>query len=113
MWCPRSAGLRSTAESIRKKTSTEEKANLLGALEQCKQDGIPLEWEVLQEGQSASCRPDEALGVALTRRCASGQRRFAALRNVPWAPGDPLLCEPWDTRIRLWSWTAFGRPWAK
>jgi succinyl-diaminopimelate desuccinylase len=36
-------------------------------LERCRQDGIPLEWEVLQEGQSAACRADEALGIALGR----------------------------------------------
>jgi succinyl-diaminopimelate desuccinylase len=45
----------------------EETANLLAVLEQCKRDGIPLEWDVLQEGRSAECREDEALGQALSR----------------------------------------------
>jgi acetylornithine deacetylase/succinyl-diaminopimelate desuccinylase family protein len=44
----------------------EEKANLLAVLEQCKRDGIPLEWDILQEGRSAECQEDEALGQALS-----------------------------------------------
>jgi acetylornithine deacetylase/succinyl-diaminopimelate desuccinylase family protein len=44
----------------------EEKAKLLDLLEQCKRDGIPLEWDILQEGRSAECREDEALGQALS-----------------------------------------------
>src|SRR5438445_207236 len=39
-----------------------EKARLLAILESCKRDGIPLEWEILQEGSSASCDEDAALG---------------------------------------------------
>jgi succinyl-diaminopimelate desuccinylase len=45
----------------------EEKAKLLSALEECKQVGIPLEWEVLQEGRSAGCGAGEPLGDALSR----------------------------------------------
>jgi succinyl-diaminopimelate desuccinylase len=45
----------------------EEKAKLLDVLEQCKRDGIPLEWDVLQEGRSAKSRENEALGQALSR----------------------------------------------
>ena len=45
----------------------EEKARLLGVLEECKQSGIPLEWDVLQEGRSATCREDEVLGESLSR----------------------------------------------
>lgn len=44
----------------------EEKARLLAVLEQCRQDGIPLEWEILQEGRSTACDEDEALGKALS-----------------------------------------------
>ena len=44
-----------------------EKAKLLGLLERCKSGGIPLEWEILQEGNSASCGEDESLGKALSR----------------------------------------------
>jgi acetylornithine deacetylase/succinyl-diaminopimelate desuccinylase-like protein len=45
----------------------EEKARLLGVLEECKQSGIPLEWDVLQEGRPAACREGEALGESLSR----------------------------------------------
>jgi acetylornithine deacetylase/succinyl-diaminopimelate desuccinylase-like protein len=45
----------------------EEKARLLDVLEKCKREGIPLEWEILQEGASASCEEDTALGKALAR----------------------------------------------
>jgi succinyl-diaminopimelate desuccinylase len=45
----------------------EEKAKLLGVLERCKSEGIPLAWEILQEGRSAACREDEPLGEALAR----------------------------------------------
>jgi acetylornithine deacetylase/succinyl-diaminopimelate desuccinylase-like protein len=44
-----------------------EKAKLLGVLESCKSAGIPLQWEILQEGGSAACREDETLGKALAR----------------------------------------------
>jgi succinyl-diaminopimelate desuccinylase len=42
-----------------------EKAKLIGALEECKRHGIPLQWEIFQEGQSAACGEDEKLGRAL------------------------------------------------
>jgi succinyl-diaminopimelate desuccinylase len=42
-----------------------EKARLLGVLEDCKRQGIPLECEILQEGRSAACGEDEKLGRAL------------------------------------------------
>jgi succinyl-diaminopimelate desuccinylase len=45
----------------------EEKARLLGVLEQCKREGIPLEWDILQEGRSAECGEDEALGAVLAQ----------------------------------------------
>src|SRR6266850_960879 len=44
-----------------------EKAKLLDVLESCKREGIPLEWEILQEGSSAACDEDAALGQALAR----------------------------------------------
>jgi succinyl-diaminopimelate desuccinylase len=44
-----------------------EKAKLLEILEGCKRDGIPLEWEILQEGSSAACDEEAALGQALSR----------------------------------------------
>jgi len=45
----------------------QEKASLLGVLEECKRAGIPLEWEVLQEGHSAACEENETVGEALAR----------------------------------------------
>ena len=45
----------------------EEKARLLGALEECREMGVPLEWEVLQQGGSATSGEGEALGKALSR----------------------------------------------
>jgi succinyl-diaminopimelate desuccinylase len=46
---------------------TAEKSKLFGVLKRCRGAGIPLEWEVLQEGGSAACREDELLGRALAR----------------------------------------------
>jgi succinyl-diaminopimelate desuccinylase len=84
----------------------EEKARLLDVLEQCKQDRIPLEWEILQEGRSAACREDEALGEALCRsvRDVTGEApcfemcpglletRFYAAEGLPaYAYGPGLL----------------------
>jgi succinyl-diaminopimelate desuccinylase len=43
-----------------------EKGRLLDVLERCKQDGIRLEWDILQEGDSASCNERGALGAALS-----------------------------------------------
>jgi succinyl-diaminopimelate desuccinylase len=43
-----------------------EKGKLLGVLQGCRNDGIPLEWEILQEASSASCNQEEVLGRALS-----------------------------------------------
>jgi acetylornithine deacetylase/succinyl-diaminopimelate desuccinylase family protein len=45
----------------------DEKARLIEVLEECKHDGIPLEWEVLQEAGSAACDENETLGAAISR----------------------------------------------
>ena len=45
----------------------EEKRKLIATLQSCKRDGIPLEWEILQEGQSSSCGEEELLAQALAR----------------------------------------------
>lgn len=83
-----------------------EKARLLAVLESCKHDGIPLEWEILQEGASASCSEDERLAQALARniQTITGEAprfemcpglleiRFYAARNIPaYAYGPGLL----------------------
>jgi len=84
----------------------EEKAKLIAVLERCKREGIPLEWEILQEGQSSACREQEPLGEALARsvRAVSGEAprfemcpglleiRFYAAQGVPaYAYGPGLL----------------------
>jgi len=53
----------------------EEKARLIAVLERCKGEGIPLEWEVLQEAHSSGCRRDDALGESLARsiRAVTGE----------------------------------------
>ena len=45
----------------------EEKARLIGVLEECQRHGIPLDWEILQEGNSASNDKGEAAGRALAQ----------------------------------------------
>jgi len=45
----------------------EEKARLINALKECQRRGIPLEWEILQEGNSASTDEEEASGRALAQ----------------------------------------------
>jgi len=45
----------------------EEKTRLAAVLEQCRRDGIPLDWQTLQEGESAASREDDALAQALAR----------------------------------------------
>jgi len=55
--------------------SREEGSKLIAVLESCKREGIPLEWETLQEGRSSACREDDALGKALARsaRAVTGE----------------------------------------
>jgi acetylornithine deacetylase/succinyl-diaminopimelate desuccinylase-like protein len=44
-----------------------EKNKLLNVLNSCKKDGIPLEWEIFQEGTAACCDKDGPLGEALSK----------------------------------------------
>jgi len=84
----------------------EEKAKLIAVLERCKREGIPLEWAILQEGQSSACREEAPLGEALARsvRAVAGEAprfemcpglleiRFYAAQGVPaYAYGPGLL----------------------
>src|SRR5258708_5369632 len=84
----------------------EEKGRLIGVLEGCRREGIPLAWKILQEGQSSACGEEERLGVALTRivRAVTGKAprfemcpglleiRFYAAQGVPaYAYGPGLL----------------------
>jgi len=61
----------------------EEKAKLLGALEECREMGIPLEWEVLQEGSSAASGEGEALGRALSRSVQAVTGEAACFEMCP------------------------------
>jgi acetylornithine deacetylase/succinyl-diaminopimelate desuccinylase-like protein len=84
----------------------EEKAALIDVLKECQRQGIPLEWELLQEGDSASCREGESTGEALAQAIheVTGEparfelcpglleTRFYAARGVPaYAYGPGLL----------------------
>jgi succinyl-diaminopimelate desuccinylase len=42
-----------------------EKQRLIGVLEQCRSDGVRLEWEIFQEGCASFCSAEEKLGRAL------------------------------------------------
>jgi acetylornithine deacetylase/succinyl-diaminopimelate desuccinylase family protein len=83
-----------------------EKARLLEVLESCRREGIPLEWEILQEGASSACGEVEPLGKALARsvQAVTGEAprfemcpglleiRFYAAQGVPaYAYGPGLL----------------------
>src|SRR6266436_3221111 len=84
----------------------EEKSRLIEVLESCRREGIPLEWEVFQEGRSSACREEERLGITLARsvRAVTGEAprfemcpgllelRFYAAQGVPaYAYGPGLL----------------------
>ena len=60
----------------------EEKARLIDVMKECQRQGIPLEWEILQEGDSASTNKDEATGRAL------GQ----AIQEITGKPANFELC---------------------
>jgi succinyl-diaminopimelate desuccinylase len=85
---------------------SEEKAKLMGVLEECQRQGIPLDWEILQEGHSAAFSKDEPVGQALAQaiheitgspahfEMCPGllETRFYAARGVPsYAYGPGLL----------------------
>jgi len=83
-----------------------EKARLIGVFEQCQRDGIPLGWEIFQEGRSGACSGDRELGQALARNVTAVtgdaprfemcpgllETRFYAARGMPaYAYGPGLL----------------------
>jgi succinyl-diaminopimelate desuccinylase len=85
---------------------SEEKARLIGVLEECQRQGIPLDWVILQEGHSAASSENEPVGQALAQaiREITGspvhfelcpgllETRFYAARSVPsYAYGPGLL----------------------
>ncbi len=84
----------------------EERARLIDVLKECQLQGIPLEWEILQESDAASCHEDEAVGLQLAQAIheVTGspacfelcpgllETRFYAARGVPsFAYGPGLL----------------------
>jgi len=84
----------------------EEKERLIKVLEQCRRDGIRLEWEVLQEGRAAASAAEEKLGRALAQsaKAVTGEAaqfemcpglleiRFYAAMGIPaYAYGPGLL----------------------
>jgi succinyl-diaminopimelate desuccinylase len=83
-----------------------EKASLFGVLESCRRDGIPLEWEILQEGSSAFCSENDVMAQALSRSVTTIngeaprfemcpgllETRFYAAQGIPaYAYGPGLL----------------------
>ena len=59
-----------------------ERARLLQVLESCRQQGIPLDWEIFQEGAAASCDEHAPLGAAL----------FQSIRAVTGEPARFEMC---------------------
>jgi acetylornithine deacetylase/succinyl-diaminopimelate desuccinylase family protein len=83
-----------------------EKSDLLGVLEQCRREGIPLEWEIFQEGASSCSGENTSLAQSLSRHIeeVTGkpaqfemcpgllENRFYAAKNIPaYAYGPGLL----------------------
>jgi succinyl-diaminopimelate desuccinylase len=60
-----------------------EKGRLIGVLEECRVEGIPLEWEIFQEGPSAACPEDEKLGRALGESVAAVTGRAPRFEMCP------------------------------
>lgn len=83
-----------------------EKASLFAVLEECRKDGVPLEWEVFQEGSAACSSQEAVLAQALSHNIevVTGEAprfemcpglleiRFYAAKNIPaYAYGPGLL----------------------
>jgi succinyl-diaminopimelate desuccinylase len=83
-----------------------EKDRVIKVLDQCRSDGIRLDWEMLQEGRAAACSHEEKLGRALAQsvKMVSGEpprfeicpglleiRFYAALGIPAYAYGPGLL----------------------
>jgi succinyl-diaminopimelate desuccinylase len=60
-----------------------EKGRLIGVLEECQREGIPVEWEMFQEGQSAASGRDEQLGRALGESVAAVTGRAPRFEMCP------------------------------
>lgn len=86
--------------------SNAEKERIIGVLEECRRDGIRMEWRILQEGRASGCSESAALARALAQsvRSISGEAprfemcpglleiRFYAAMGIPaYAYGPGLL----------------------
>jgi len=60
-----------------------EKKELFSVLERCKHEGIPLEWELFQEGRSSYCEENAALAEALSRNILSVTGEAARFEMCP------------------------------
>jgi succinyl-diaminopimelate desuccinylase len=61
----------------------EEKARIIGILEECRSEGIPLEWETLQEGFSGASKEDAEAGKALAEAIEEITGEAAAFEMCP------------------------------
>ncbi len=61
----------------------EEKGRLIAILEECRRRGIPLEWEILQEGDSAACPEGNAVGQALAQAIHEVTQKPACFQLCP------------------------------
>ena len=61
----------------------EEKSRLVGVLEECKKEGMRLEWEALQVGRAAACPENGVLGVALARSVEAVTGEVARFETCP------------------------------
>src|SRR4029077_1876819 len=60
-----------------------ERDRLIKLLEQCRRDGIRLEWEVLQEGRAAASSSEEKLGRALAQSVKAVTSEAAQFEMCP------------------------------
>ena len=74
-----------------------EKGRLIGVLEDCRRDGIRLEWQILQEGRAAACSEDENLGRALAK-------------SVKIISGEPPRFEMCPGLLEIRFYSALGIP---
>jgi len=104
-----------TVGAIQKKALPRKKTMLLDVLERCKQDGIPPDWDILQECASTFCGEDGPLGKALSQsvHAVTGEAprfemcpglleiRFYAAQGMPaFAYGGIALRGAWPKQIR-------------
>jgi acetylornithine deacetylase/succinyl-diaminopimelate desuccinylase family protein len=61
----------------------EEKARLIEVLKQCQREGIPLQWEILQEGNSAVTGQEEAIGRTLAQAIQEITGKAASFELCP------------------------------